>query len=132
MSVRRSAGTIFWGLTLVTVGALLLARNMGYSLPVWTYVARYWPALLIAWGMLKFFDYYRFRSAGDTRPLFSGGEVGLLIIVIIACSAVTTALLWQRCADGYSGWFGVVRSGTHEASASVKGLPSRSAWGIAW
>jgi hypothetical protein len=91
MSVRRSAGTIFWGLTLVAVGALLLARNLGYPLPVWSYVARYWPALLIAWGMLKLIDYYRFRRAGDNRPLFSGGEVALLIFVIIAGSAVTTA-----------------------------------------
>jgi hypothetical protein len=91
MSVRRSAGTIFWGMTLVAVGALLLARNLGYPLPVWSYIARYWPALLIAWGFLKLVDYYRFRSAGDTRPLFSGGEVALLIFVIIAGSAVTTA-----------------------------------------
>jgi len=75
MSVRRSAGVIFWGLTLVTVGGLLLANNLGYPIQIWPYVARYWPALLIAWGLLKFVDYYRFSHAGDTRPLFSGGEV---------------------------------------------------------
>ena len=91
MSVRRSAGTIFWGLTLVTIGALLLARNLGYTIPIWGYVARYWPALLIGWGLLKFVDYYRFRSAGDNRPLFSGGEVVLLIFVIFLGTAVTTA-----------------------------------------
>ncbi len=91
MSVRRSAGTIFWGVTLVAIGGLLLARNLGYPIPIWIYVAKYWPALLIAWGLLKFVDYYRFRRAGDTRPLFSGGEVALLIFVIIAGSAVTTA-----------------------------------------
>jgi len=91
MSVRRSAGTIFWGLTLVTIGALLLARNLGYTIPIWGYVARYWPALLIGWGLLKFVDYYRFRSAGDNRPLFSGGEVALLIFVIFLGTAVTTA-----------------------------------------
>ena len=73
MSVRRSAGAVFWGLTLVAVGGLLLARNLGYAIPIWSYVARYWPALLIGWGLLKFIDYYRFRSGGDNRPLFSGG-----------------------------------------------------------
>src|SRR6266571_601153 len=91
MSVRRSAGAVFWGLTLVAIGGLLLARNLGYAIPIWSYVARYWPALLIGWGLLKFIDYFRFRSAGDNRPLFSGGEVALLILVIFAGSAITTA-----------------------------------------
>src|SRR5437773_5879381 len=91
MSVRRSAGAVFWGLTLVAIGGLLLARNLGYAIPIWSYVARYWPALLIGWGLLKFVDYFRFRHAGDNRPLFSGGEVALLILVIFAGSAITTA-----------------------------------------
>jgi hypothetical protein len=90
-TVRRSAGTIFWGLTLVGIGALLLARNLGYNVPIWGYVARYWPALLIAWGLLKLVDYYRFRHAGDNRSLFSGGEVALLIFIIFLGSAITTA-----------------------------------------
>src|SRR5215831_2206744 len=91
MSVRRSAGAIFWGVTLVAIGGLLLAHNLGYSLHIWPYVVRYWPALLIAWGLLKFIDFFRFRRAGDNRPLFSGGEVALLILVIFAGSAITTA-----------------------------------------
>src|SRR6516225_5597084 len=91
MSVRRSAGVIFWGLILVTIGVLMLAHNLGYAIPIWPYVARYWPALLIAWGLLKFVDYFRFRRSGGNRPLFSGGEVALLILVIFAGSAITTA-----------------------------------------
>jgi DUF4097 and DUF4098 domain-containing protein YvlB len=76
---------------LVAAGGLLLARNLGYAIPIWSYIARYWPAILIAWGMLKLIDYFRFKRAGDTRPLFSGGEVVLLIFIILAGSAVTTA-----------------------------------------
>lgn len=91
MSVRRSAGAIFWGIMLVAIGVLLLAHNLGYPLQIWPYVARYWPALLIAWGLLKFLDYFRLRRVGDNRPLFSGGEVALLILVIFAGSAITTA-----------------------------------------
>src|SRR5262249_59728078 len=91
MTVSRSAGAIFWGLTLVAIGILLLAYNMGYPIHIWPYIARYWPALLIAWGLLKVVDYFRFRRAGDARPLFSGGEVVLLIFVIFAGSAITTA-----------------------------------------
>jgi DUF4097 and DUF4098 domain-containing protein YvlB len=118
MSVRRSAGAIFWSLTLVAIGVLLLAHNLGYSIPIWPFVGRYWPVLLIAWGLLKFVDYFRFRRAGDNRPLFSGGEIVLLIFVIFAGSAITTAAnlspeigrvfeigdidLWDITGDNYS------------------------------
>src|SRR5215510_5893784 len=118
MSVQRSAGAIFWGSTLVAIGGLLLAHNMGYSIHIWPYIVRYWPALLIGWGLLKFVDYFRFRHAGDNRPLFSGGEVVLLIFVIFAGSAITTAAsvspelgrifeigdidLWDITGDNYS------------------------------
>jgi hypothetical protein len=91
MSTRRSAGVIFWGLALVAVGALMLAHNLGYPFTIWPYIVRWWPALLIAWGLLKFVDYFRFRNSGDNRPLFSGGEVALLILLIFAGSAITTA-----------------------------------------
>ena len=53
--MRRSAGGIFWGLVLIGVGALLLARNLGYDIRFWGYVARYWPALLIALGVYLLF-----------------------------------------------------------------------------
>jgi len=89
--MRRSAGGIFWGLVLIGAGALLLARNPGYDIRFWGYVARYWPALLIVWGVLKFVDYYRFKNNPDKRPLFSGSEVVLLVFVILAGAAVTTA-----------------------------------------
>lgn len=91
MSVRRSAGTIFWGMTLIAIGGLLLARNLGYNIPIWTGIARWWPLLIIVWGLLKLVDYYRFKRAGDDRPVFSGGEVALLILVILSGSAITTA-----------------------------------------
>src|SRR5262249_53412745 len=91
MSVRRSAGAMFWALSIVAIGVLLLAHNLGYSVRIWSYVARYWPGLLIVWGLLKFVDYFRFRNAAESRPLFSAGEVVLLIFVIFAGSAITTA-----------------------------------------
>ena len=92
MSVRsRSIGSIFWGLTLVTVGGLLLARNMGYAIPIWSGLARYWPVLIIAWGVVKLVEYFQRRRNGDSRPLFSGGEVALLILVILGGTAITTA-----------------------------------------
>jgi hypothetical protein len=91
MSTRRSAGVIFWGLALIAIGGLMLAHNLGYPITIWPYIIRWWPALLIAWGLLKFVDYFRFRHSGDNRPLFTGGEIALLILLIFAGSAITTA-----------------------------------------
>ena len=79
MSRRTSAGSIFWGLTLVAIGGLFLARNFGYAIPIWSAIAKYWPVLIIMWGLLKLVDYFRLRNDADKRPLFSGGEVFVLI-----------------------------------------------------
>jgi len=91
VSRRTSTGSIFWGATLVAVGGLLLARNFGYSIPIWGPLARYWPVLIIVWGLLKLVDYFRMRNDPNRRPVFSGGEVVMLIFVILAGSAITTA-----------------------------------------
>ncbi len=92
MSRRRpSAGSVFWGIILVTIGALLLARNLGYVIPIWGPLAKYWPVLIIAWGMLKLVDYFRLRNDPDRRPVFSGGEVAMLIFVLFAGTAMTAA-----------------------------------------
>jgi hypothetical protein len=75
----------------VAIGGLFLARNLGYPVPVWNAVARYWPLLIIGWGLLKLIDYFHLRKSGENRPLFSGGEVALLILVIFTGSAITAA-----------------------------------------
>ena len=88
---RRTIGSIFWGVTLVVIGGLLLARNLGYPIPIWSALARYWPVLIIGWGIVKLIEYFHYKRTGDNRPLFSGGEVALLILVLLAGSAITTA-----------------------------------------
>src|SRR6187200_3485824 len=91
MSRPRSAGSVFWGLILISVGVIFLLKNLGYEIPVWTGVARYWPILLILWGVIKLFDYARWKRAGEPGPLFGAGEVVLLIIVILSGTALTAA-----------------------------------------
>ena len=91
MSRVRGAGTLLWGLLLLAAGALLLAHNLGYAVPIWSGVARYWPAILIVWGLFKLADFYRQRQSGGAGPLFSAGEVALLVLIILAGSAITIA-----------------------------------------
>jgi LiaI-LiaF-like transmembrane region/Toastrack DUF4097 len=98
--MRRTIGSIFWGIVLVAIGGLLLARNLGYPIPVWSALARYWPVVIIGWGLVKVVEYFRARRTGDNRPLFSGGEVALLIMVILAGTAITTAANVSLNIDG--------------------------------
>src|SRR5262249_10511215 len=91
MSRVRTAGSFFWGVMLLAVGALLLARNLGYAIPLWDGIARYWPAVLILWGIFKLIDYFRYRQSGVERQLFSAGEIVILIMIILAGSAITVA-----------------------------------------
>jgi len=98
MSKRRGLGTIFWALVWISLGTVLLLRNLGYSIPIWAGLAQYWPLLIIAWGMLKIVDYYRFK--GEDRRLFSGGEVALLLLVLFVGSAFTAAAHLSSDLDG--------------------------------
>jgi len=91
MSRIRSAGSLFWGFILLAAGGLLLARNLGYPIPLWSGIARYWPAVLIIWGLFKMVDYFRFKDSDVNRSLFSAGEIVMLILVILAGSAITIA-----------------------------------------
>lgn len=91
MSRPRRAGSVFWGIILVATGLIFLLKNLGYNIPVWTGVARYWPVLLILWGIIKLVDYARWKRAGEPGPLFGAGEVVLLIIVILSGTALTAA-----------------------------------------
>ena len=89
-TMRRISGSIFWGLVFVVFGVLVLARNIGYPIPLWTLFSRYWPVLLIVWGLFKLVDSFG-AGANEKRPLFSGGDVAAIILVIVFGSLVTLA-----------------------------------------
>src|SRR5688572_10555543 len=91
MSRKTSAGSMLWGVVLIFAGAVFLANNLGYEVRIWEGIARYWPVLLIAWGLLKLVDYYRWQQTGREGSLFSGGEIVLLIFVLFVGSALTAA-----------------------------------------
>ena len=50
----RSSG-LFSGLVLITVGVLLLLRNYGY-LDLSSFLSRWWPLLIIFWGVIKLYE----------------------------------------------------------------------------
>lgn len=80
-------------LLLLIIGALFLWNNMHPESSVFDLVARYWPFILIGWGLIRLAEVIMWRERGYSS--FSGGEVVLVIFICIAGSAV-----WQAHEHG--------------------------------
>jgi DUF4097 and DUF4098 domain-containing protein YvlB len=82
-------------LLLLVVGGLFLWNNLHPEAPLFDMVARYWPFLLIAWGVLRLVEAMVWRDRGHYS--FSGGEVVLVVLICIVGSAV-----WQAHEHGWA------------------------------
>lgn len=93
-------GSIFWALTLIGVGVIFLWQNFNPSLHPWQIVAKFWPILIIFWGLSKLVDYVQARAHPETvpPPLFSASEVVLLVLILALGTLVSKVVLrpWQE------------------------------------
>ena len=93
-------GSIFWALALITVGAAFLWRNFNPSVHPWQIIAKFWPVLIIFWGLSKLVDYVQARAHPETvpAPLFTASEVVLLVLILVVGSVVSRIVLtpWQQ------------------------------------
>ncbi|TAM83183.1 MAG: hypothetical protein EPN47_06180 [Acidobacteria bacterium] len=92
---RHHRGSIFWALTLIAIGAIFLYQNFNPIVRPWHLIAKYWPVLIIFWGLSKLIDYFHARNHPEAQPhsLLSAGEIVLLIVVLIIGTALSKALL---------------------------------------
>jgi DUF4097 and DUF4098 domain-containing protein YvlB len=93
-------GSIFWALTLIGVGAIFLYNNFNPAIRPWHIIAKFWPILIIFWGLSKLVDYLQAQAHPETTPppLFSASEVILLILILLMGSLVSKIVLhpWQQ------------------------------------
>ena len=86
---RRQRSSIFSGLLLILLGVLFLLARFHPELSMWHLFWRYWPVVIILWGVAKLFDHLRAQRAGQGRPaLLNGGEAALLILVFFVLAAM--------------------------------------------
>jgi len=79
-SQRRS---IFSGLLLILLGTLLLLARFHPDFAIWHLFWRYWPVLIILWGIAKLIDNMMAHQSGQVRPpIITGGEAALLVLAI--------------------------------------------------
>lgn len=82
---RRS---IFSGLLLVFLGVLFLLFRFYPELRLGHLIWRFWPVLIIIWGIAKLVDHLASRRTGERTPVLTGAEAGLLILVIFCLAGV--------------------------------------------
>ncbi len=93
----------FGPMVLIGVGVVFLLINAGVL--SWGgfgwYFARYWPLLIILWGVMKLVEYYQARSEGRPAPGIGGGGIVLLIFLIMFGMMATQAsrVPWDRLGD---------------------------------
>lgn len=85
-------------LLLIAVGGLFLARNLYPDLQLLDYLARYWPYLLIVWGVLRLAEVLFWAATDKPDPVrgLSGGEWVLIVLLCITGSSVHAVRGWSN------------------------------------
>jgi hypothetical protein len=81
---RRS---VFGSVFLVLVGTLFLIHNFRPDLIDWRFFGKWWPLLLILWGVIRLVE----NLGGSRRRGLHGGEIFLLILLVCAGLAISYA-----------------------------------------
>ncbi len=101
-------------LILIVIGVAFLLRNVGVNLPVWHFYGRFWPVLIILWGLVALIEHFTALKRGyQTRGLGGGGIFLLILIVISGLAAHESANYdWSgvrdqiQIDDDFGGMFG--------------------------
>ncbi len=78
---------------LILIGVLFLTRSLWQQIPIFDLVARYWPFILIGWGLLRLFEIGVLAASGKplTTGRLSGGEILLIILLCVIGSGMQAA-----------------------------------------
>lgn len=79
-------GSVFGALLLIALGGLFLYANLHPEFSPWPILARYWPVLIIFWGVGKLVDYLIVRGrpeAAAASRLGAGDIIGLIFLLLL-------------------------------------------------
>jgi len=85
MQPRRAPRSFAGPFILIVIGVIFMLRNFGMvsTAAMWQWFARYWPLLIIVWGLIKLMEYYQAQRAGYQPRGIGGGGVVLLVFLIL-------------------------------------------------
>jgi DUF4097 and DUF4098 domain-containing protein YvlB len=124
-------GSIFWALTLIGVGVIFLWQNFNPAIHPWQIIGKFWPILIIFWGLSKLIDYMQAQAHPETAPpsLFSGSEVVMLVLILVLGTMISHIVLhpwspgWHMDDDEISNMFLNSYDYTQTLSQAVQGAP---------
>ncbi len=108
--------SLFGPLLIAGLGVVFLLRNLGvisYRNFGWWF-ARYWPLLLIFWGVVKFLEYAWARRRNEPYSGVGAGGVVFVVFLVLCGVAATSAsrMDWNWVDDSSSDWDGFGIFGT--------------------
>jgi hypothetical protein len=72
---------------LIALGVIILYSNLRPGFDPWSVLGRYWPLLLIFWGLGRIFDYFMFErdnvNGVNVGTRSYGGEVFAIVVLIV-------------------------------------------------
>lgn len=83
--------SIFSGLLLILLGVVFLLFRFDPDLRLGTLIWRYWPVIIIVWGLAKLVDHLAARGTGERTPILTGGEAAILVVVLFCSAAIGVA-----------------------------------------
>ncbi|HEV2961371.1 MAG TPA: DUF4097 family beta strand repeat-containing protein [Candidatus Angelobacter sp.] len=123
--------SIFGPLLLVGIGVVWLLYNMGIisRMGWWWWFSRYWPVLLIVWGVSRLVEQVWARHKGYATPRIGGGGVFLLILLIIVGMGASASrnVNWSGLSDevdfnndDFFNWFGSHYEFTNDFAQTIE------------
>lgn len=88
--IRSRSSGLFSGLVLISVGILLLLHNYA-GLDLTSFFTRWWPLLIIFWGVIKLYERTLGRRFGGSGGGITGGEV-FLVLAMLALMGIVVAV----------------------------------------
>jgi Putative adhesin/Domain of unknown function (DUF5668) len=95
----RQRRSIFSGLLLILLGVLFLLFRFDPELRLGWFIWRFWPVIIIVWGMAKLIDHLAARQTRERTTVLSGGEAAILILVIFCLAGLGFADWLRRRSD---------------------------------
>jgi DUF4097 and DUF4098 domain-containing protein YvlB len=85
----KSKGSLIGPLIIILIGGVLLMKNLRPDLPLFDWLIRWWPFLLIGWGALRFIEILAqyFQGRALPRAGITGAEWTLIVLLTLAGSA---------------------------------------------
>jgi DUF4097 and DUF4098 domain-containing protein YvlB len=127
--VRRRS--VFSGLLLIVVGGLLLIATLNPGVPLGYIIGHFWPVIFILWGVAKLVDRSMLPQDGVPRPLITGGEV-ILIVVLLVLTLFVAAGRWigGRFPSGDFNFGGFSQRYTQNRHVDVKDVVANSTFSV--